>query len=173
MNLDLIPIGRTNKTHGVDGTLRITIEDAFFEDFVAAEVVFLDTGGHPVPFFIDDRWGSGDLFLKLEDIESKEAARPLTDKVLYMRREDMAKPEGETVAAPHMYAKWIGYQIVDAAHGQVGAISAVEELPEQFLAVVEYKGEEVMIPLHEQLISEVDHQKKLVVMELPAGLLEL
>ncbi|MCB0629435.1 MAG: ribosome maturation factor RimM [Saprospiraceae bacterium] len=173
MNLALIPIGRTNKTHGVDGTLRITIEDAFFEDFVAAEVVFLEEGGHPVPFFIDDRWGSGDLFLKLEEIDSKEAARPLTDKVMYLRREDMQHPGGTTEEEPHIFAKWIGYTIIDQTAGPVGVIGSVEELPEQFLAVVEYQGTEVMIPLHEQLISRVDHKKKEVVMDLPEGLLEL
>jgi 16S rRNA processing protein RimM len=173
MNLDLIPIGRTNKTHGVDGTLRITIEDAFFEDFVAAEVVFLETGGNPVPFFIDDRWGSGDLFLKLEEVDSKEAARPLTDKVLFMRREDIQATGRAQEEEPHVYAKWIGYTITDVDYGLVGKISAIEELPEQFLAVVEYQGEEIMIPLHEQLISKVDHHKKEVSMDLPEGLLEL
>lgn len=175
MSIELIPIGRTNKTYGVDGTLRITVKDAFFEDFVAAEVVFLETGGQPAPFFIEDRWGGDVLYLKLEEIDSREAARVLTDKVLSLRKEDVQAPPAHAPAGTiaSAYTKWIGYTIFDQELGEVGVIENIIELPEQLLANLIYQGQEIMIPLHEDLIVAVDQEKKSVTMDLPEGLLAL
>lgn len=175
MSLELVPIGRTNKTHGVDGTLRVTIEDAFWDDFVATEVVFLETGGQPVPFFVEDRWGGDPLYLKLEEVDTREAARPLTNKVLSLRREDISAPENENPEAgeTNVYAKWVGYILSDETLGEIGKIEEIIELPEQFLAGLHYKGQEVMIPLHPDLIGEISHKEKRVTMNLPEGLLEL
>lgn len=175
MSIEIIPIGKTNKTHGVDGTLRITIDEAFLDDFVEAEVVFLETGGQPVPFFIEDRWGGDPLYLKLEEIDSREAARPLTNRVLSLRSEDVRIPSADSggEAGSGAFAKWLGYTIVDRELGKIGAIDAITELPQQFLANLTYRDQEVMIPLHQDLILQVDHSRKTVTMDLPAGLLEL
>lgn len=175
MSIDLVPIGRTNKTHGVDGTLRITVEDTFWDDFVAAEVIFLETGGQPAPFFVEDRWGGDPLYLKLEEIDSREAARPLTNQVIFLRREDLQIPvtEDTKVAQTTFFQRWVGYTIVDDEIGEVGKIEAILELPQQFLAVLQYGGQEVMVPLHEDLITSVDDQVRRVVMDLPEGLLSL
>ncbi|PHN06605.1 ribosome maturation factor RimM [Flavilitoribacter nigricans] len=175
MSIELVPIGKTNKTHGVDGTLRITIEDAFLDDFVDAEVVFLEAGGQPTPFFVEDRWGGDPLYLKLEEVDSREDARPLTNKVLSLRREDISVPEEEQTAVKDSsgFAKWIGYTLSDEALGDIGKIEEVIELPQQFLAGLTYKEQEIMIPLHPDLIVKVAHKEKKVIMNLPEGLLEL
>jgi ribosomal 30S subunit maturation factor RimM len=41
------------------------------------------------------------------------------------------------------------------------------------MAIVVYEGREVLIPLHEDLIVEADHEAQVVTMRLPEGLLEL
>jgi 16S rRNA processing protein RimM len=175
MSFELVAIGKTNKTHGVDGTLRITVKDAFWEDFVAAEVVFLETGGRPTPYFIEDRWGGDPLYLKLEEVDTRETARPLTNKVLSLRREDISLTEDKkpVAADTDAYAVWVGYTLYDVALGEIGKIEEIMELPEQFLAVVQYRGQEVMIPLHAELTEAVSHTEKKVIMTLPEGLLEL
>lgn len=175
MSIELVLIGKTNKTHGVDGTLRITVEDAFLDDFVAAEVVFIETGGQPAPFFIEDRWGGDPLYLKLEEIDSREAARPLTNKPLSLRREDISVPENSTAETVETstYAKWVGYMLIDETLGEIGRIEEIIELPQQFLAGLSYKGQDIMIPLHPDLIVALSHPDKKVTMDLPEGLLEL
>lgn len=175
MSLELVPIGKTNKTHGVDGTLRITIKDAFWDDFVAAEVVFLETGGQPAPFFVEDRWGGDPLYLKLEEVDTREAARPLTNKVLSLRQEDVSAPsqQQQDEAETGVYDKWVGYTLLDGTLGEIGKIEEIIELPEQFLAGLQYKGQDIMIPLHPDLIETVSHDDQEVRMNLPEGLLEL
>lgn len=175
MSIELVPIGRTNKTHGVDGTLRITVKDVFLDDFVAAEVVFLEVGGQAAPFFIEDRWGGDPLYLKLEEVDSREDARPLTNKVLSLRQEDISTTgnEEKEVIDPSSYARWIGYTLKDETLGEIGRIEEIIELPQQFLAGLIYKDQEVMIPLHPELILQLSHKDKTVLMNLPEGLLDL
>lgn len=172
MSIELVPIGKTNKTHGVDGTLRITIADEFLDDFVAAEVLFLEVRGQAVPFFIEDRWGGDPLYLRLDEVNSREDARQLTNKVLSLRREDISNSADHT-EEDSTYSKWIGYTIVDETQGMIGTIDEIMELPQQFLAALKYKGQDIMIPLHPDLIITLSHKEKQVMMNLPEGLLEL
>ncbi len=41
------------------------------------------------------------------------------------------------------------------------------------MAIVETNGKEMMIPLHDQLIVDIDKDQKVIRMEIPEGLLEL
>jgi ribosomal 30S subunit maturation factor RimM len=41
------------------------------------------------------------------------------------------------------------------------------------MAVIELNAHELLIPLHEQLISSIDKDQKIIHMEIPEGLLDL
>jgi 16S rRNA processing protein RimM len=47
------------------------------------------------------------------------------------------------------------------------------DLPQHYLAEVSYQGKPVYIPMHPDLILEVQLDTRRVVMQLPEGLLEL
>ena len=55
----------------------------------------------------------------------------------------------------------------------MGLIEDVREYPQQFLASIQYQEKEVLIPLNEAFIVEIDKTKKLLILDLPDGLLEL
>lgn len=63
--------------------------------------------------------------------------------------------------------------LVDQNAGEIGHITEVLEMPQQEMAAVQYQGREVLIPLNEQFIIEVDHATQKVLMDLPEGLLNL
>jgi 16S rRNA processing protein RimM len=46
-------------------------------------------------------------------------------------------------------------------------------MPQQEIAVVVYQNKEVLIPLNEKLIVSIDEDKKVILMDLPEGLLTL
>lgn len=170
MPIEIIPIGRTNKTHGTDGTMRITIDPAYERDFLAAKVVFLNVSGQATPFFVESRPGNETEFIKLEEVDSREAARSLTNLTLSLRREDIraAGPSPLPQAA-----LLIGYQIEDHTEGRIGEVADVMELPQQLMAVVNYQDREILIPLTEALILDIDPKRRRILMDLPTGLLGL
>lgn len=68
----------------------------------------------------------------------------------------------------------IGWRIEDAASGSGGeVIDAVDHPAQTTLTVRMDDGAEKLIPLAEELIVSVDEEAARIVMELPAGLLEL
>lgn len=166
-----IAIGRVSKTHGVDGALKLKIKDRYWDDFVEAEVLFVESAGKVVPYFIEEFRGGQDPIVKFEDLDQREAAQALSGKEIFMRESDLL-PENE---APNVeqYERFEAYQVTDQELGNLGKIAEIVESPGQYLAILEYQGREVSIPLNPVFIQSVDHAAKTVFVDLPEGLLDL
>jgi 16S rRNA processing protein RimM len=68
---------------------------------------------------------------------------------------------------------FVGYVVLDTRLGILGPITMVDESTINVLLQVDYKGNEILIPAAEELILGVDHDKKLLEVALPDGLLDL
>ena len=56
----------------------------------------------------------------------------------------------------------------------IGTITAIDDNTDNWLFVVERPdGSEVLIPAHEEFISSINQEDKLMVMDLPIGLLDI
>ncbi len=168
-----IQIGNVRKTHGVSGELKYTVDDEYWEDFLEADVLFVDVRGRKTPYFVEGiKTGSLPL-MKFEDIDSREEAGIIANKALFMRSSDLEERTTEEVDVADMFDLLPGYLIVEAEAGEVGAIKEVLEFPQQIMAVVDYKEKEILIPLNDVFIQNIDQQKQVIGMKLPEGLLEL
>ncbi len=56
---------------------------------------------------------------------------------------------------------------------EIGEVIEVIEQPLQVLCKIIYKGNEALIPLHEESLLKVDKKKKQVHVNLPEGLLDI
>lgn len=166
-----VEIGHSKKTHGVDGEVKVFIEPEYLDAFLEAAVVFFDVQGGYVPFFVERIREASALLLKLEDVNSPEAAAAVTGKSLYMRSADLQFVSTGAAAVDYTFLE--GFRIVDRESGPVGPIREILEYPQQVLAVVDYRGKEVLVPLHDQLITRVDKEAQVLEMDLPEGLLAL
>ncbi len=176
-NLKYTHIGRTKKVHGTEGELKVHLFEEFTEDFIAAEFIFLDIDGGKVPFFVENIRMNDTPFVLFEDIMNNEDAVPYTAKQMYLRREDILKDEERqydfTKEDTLQFRKYKGYKIVDLTAGEVGIIEDIIEMPQQEMAQVTYKGNEILLPMNDALIEDVDKKSGIVVMDLPEGILEL
>jgi 16S rRNA processing protein RimM len=66
-----------------------------------------------------------------------------------------------------------GFELTDTTSGLTGTISEVVQHPGQLMAVAIIKGDEVLIPLHPDLIVSVNTRHKTITMTLPEGLVNL
>lgn len=165
-----ISVGKTGKTHGIDGELKFFIEDEFLDDFLDAPAVFLTVAGKQVPFFIESVRGESNLIIKLEEVDSREVALPLAGAEVFLREQDVS--QGVSAAMPD-FAYLEGYTIKDVNAGVIGPIEEVVEFPQQLMAVLTYGGKEILIPLNDQFILKIDEAARRIDMELPEGLLGL
>lgn len=170
---EYIKVGYTKKTFGVRGGLKAHIEDNYLEALINTDVVFLQINNKPTPFFIESIEETNALILYFEEIKTKEEAYPVCAKEIYLRREDIpggAIPDKEEATD---FLGYLNYRMEVKGVGEIGKIEDVMELPEQFMAIIQYQGRELLIPLNEHFIEKVDHQKQMLLMDLPEGLLDL
>ncbi|NJK84168.1 MAG: 16S rRNA processing protein RimM [Saprospiraceae bacterium] len=166
-----IEIGKIIKPHGVKGELKVSVEEAYWEDFNNTKAVFINTLGQKLPYFVKQIQDANNAtILKLEDVNTKEMALTLSSMPMFMREEDITVEVEDFALA---YAFLANYTIIDKTLGEIGKVEEIIELPQQEMAVVSYKNKEVLIPLNQYLIVEINEQAARLIMDLPAGLLEL
>ncbi|MEM8907551.1 MAG: 16S rRNA processing protein RimM, partial [Bacteroidota bacterium] len=152
------------------GELRLVIEEQFWPSLEAVKVVFLEINGRQVPYFVERLRLEYDAFIKFEEIDSKEAARQLASKKLFLKASDIQLVELESDL---QFAQFEGFTLFDETLGKIGEIQRVEAFSQQEIAFVDHQGKEVMIPMNEQLISKTEQTTQEVWMQLPEGLLDL
>ena len=153
-------IGLIRKTHGFKGGLKV--EKYSEEPLKEKESVFIHMGGKPVPFFIQMVSDSKDYaILFLEDASSEEQARKYCGKEILIPSTESSLEE----------THFIGYTCVDSSESLIGTIIDVVEYPQQLM--IRFKEHQNMIPLVEDFIIDMDHDKRVIQLNLPDGLLNL
>lgn len=167
---ELFPIGYVHKQHGVQGelTILLTVDLQSFEP----NFLILEIEGIFVPFFIKNKLIKKDrsALINFEGISSIEKSKKLIGKTIYLPKQDVQIASEPSQSPIH---ELIGYIIIDKTKGKVGTIEAIEEATENVLFVVSYQNTELLIPVVEEFIENIDDQKKIVFTQLPIGLLEI
>ncbi|MBL0006461.1 MAG: hypothetical protein IPP25_04550 [Saprospiraceae bacterium] len=164
-------LGKTLKSHGTGGHLRLLVEDRFRSYIKPGAFVFLDLDGSRVPFMVQAVEDGQHFVMLLADIKGKQESDTLTGKEIWLPLEQV-KPRHQK-SPRNINEKWDDYRIHDQKSGLFYAILRTEEYPQQLMAVVDIEGRDILIPLSDQLITEIDKDQKIIHMEIPEGLLEL
>jgi len=122
-----------------------------------------------LPWFIESVRVKNDteVYLKLETIDSKEAAMRLTRREVWIPEAEFKMHAANT--AP---ISLLGYTIFNGEQ-ELAPILEIIEQPHQVLCRIEMQGREVLIPLHQETLGRIDHEQKTVITTLPEGLLEI
>ena len=167
MNEEYYKIGKIGKPHGVKGEVSFHFSDDVF-DRTDAEYLMLCIDGLLVPFFMEEyRFRSDETALvKFCDIETQERAAELTGCEVFFSRE-MSDSDNENVS----WAEIVGFMIKDIATGNdIGRIASVDDTTVNILFELE---DGTLIPASDELISNINTNKKEIVIELPEGILDL
>lgn len=163
-------IGKFVAVHGLKGELLLKHELGKKTSLKGLQAVFIEEKKDSfLPYFIETTKikSEEETYIKLEGINTREAAMRLTQKQVWLPETDFKKFTAKT--AP---ASLLGYMIINNDES-LGEILELIEQPHQLLCRLEIKGKEVLIPLHEESLQKINHKKKEVLVELPDGLLEI
>ncbi len=149
---------RILKSYGTEGGVIVSAPEVDIEER-ANEPVFISFDGLPVPFFIEEvsPRGGAKYFVKLEDIDSLEAAEELVGK------DADFEEDGEDYAD-----EIIGYTLCNQDGTPVGKITAYEDIPGN--PCLEIEGG-TLIPCPDELIVKVDNRNRKIWLEIADGLL--
>ena len=174
MDSNYFSIGSIVATHGWKGEM--VLKHALGESGSApplkdVDVVFIEERkGSFLPFFVSGvrAKAPGEVYLLLEGVESRERARGMLRKGVYLD-----EPRFRTQVREDSYLYYLGYIVEDAAAGRLGPVAEIMEMPSQLLAKVYREGKELLIPLTESTLQRIDTEGKVIYVELPDGLLEV
>ena len=160
--------------HGTKGELKVQIFDERLEDFLKNEVVFLQIRGKEVPFFVED-YNEKLSTVRFEEVHSGETALPLTSTEMRLRRKDLIPTDEREweVSEGLQYRYLEGFLVVDKTAGEIGKIKEVLDFPQQEMAVVDYDGKDLLVPMNDHLFIQIDEANSQLEVDLPEGLLNL
>jgi len=107
--------------------------------------------------------------LKLEGVITEEQARSFMGLTIYLPKSFLEKVEDEEIELDY----FAGFSLIDVEAGLIGIISEVDKTTDNILFVIPKKNDELLIPAGEEYIQEIDHDKKIIYVKLPEGLLDL
>ena len=162
--------GKLVAVHGLKGELILKHELGKKSSLKDVKAIFIeDKKDSFFPWFIETAKArsANEVLLKLESIDTREAAAKLSQKEIWLTEEDFKK-----LSAKSAPANLLGYTIINNKE-RLNEVLEVIEQPHQMLCRIEINKKEVLIPINESFLKKIDHNKKEMIVELPEGLLDI
>ena len=162
--------GKLVAVHGLKGELILKHELGKKTTLKDLKAIFIeDRRDSFLPWFIETAKArsASEILLKLETINTREAAVKLSQKEVWLTEADFKKYSAKS--AP---ANLLGYTIINNKE-RLSEILEVIEQPHQLLCRIELNNNDVLIPINESFLKKIDHKKREVIVELPEGLIDI
>ena len=158
-------IAQVLKSNGREGELLVGFVGIAPEDIDLEEPVFIEFDGLPVPFYFESFTPRGNTraLVRLTGVRNLTDAEELVGRDV-CAEDDLYEDEDEDLT---------GWTVLDADGTEVGTVTAHEDIPGNPCIWVETGHGEVLVPLREELVLDVDEQKETLRMTIPEGLLNL
>lgn len=168
---DCFYVGTIVNKFSFKGELLVKLDTDEPELFTEMESVFIEIGKNLVPFFIEKSQLHKSLLLrlKIEDIDDEATADSMMKRDLYLPLSFLPKLEGNKF----YFHEVINFKMVDTNHGDIGVITGINDTTTQALFEVDFNGNEILIPLNDHFIDQVDRKNKTIHVTTPDGLIDL
>lgn len=168
-------LGYTSKLHGKQGELIAKLDVDNPEKYKKLESVLIRVHKQDnvlIPFFITNTQvlNNGTIKLKIDDVNDVDSAKELIGKELYLPLTQLPKLTGNKF----YYHEVVGYKVVDEIKGELGIIKEVLDYPTQAIIEITHPSKkEILIPITDQVIKNVNREEQLIEVLAPEGLIDL
>jgi len=168
---DCFYLGKIAKKFSFKGEVLAYLDTDEPELYENLESVFVEFNKHLVPFFIETSSLHKNDFLRIrfEDVKNEEDADAILGNAIYLPLKMLPKLTGNKF----YFHEVIGFEIEDQRLGVFGKIQAVNDTTAQPLFEVLNGEIEMLIPMIDLFLVEIDRANKKVIMNLPEGLVEM
>ncbi len=168
---DCFYLGKVVKKYSFKGEVLVKLDTDEPELFTKMESVFVEQHKNLIPFFIErsSLHKSTLLRVQFEDVNTDAGADQLIGLHLYLPLEFLPKLSGNKF----YYHEIIGFTVNDLTFGNVGSITGVNDSTSQALFEIDRDGKQILIPINDAFIKEVNRANKSILLDVPEGLIEI
>ena len=168
---DCFYLGKIAKKFSFKGEVLLYLDTDEPELYENMESVFVEFNKNLVPFFIENSSLHKNDFLRVqfEDVDSEEEADSILNCDVYLPLSMLPKLSGNKF----YFHEVIGFEIEDKRLGVFGKIVSINDTTAQPLFEVLNGEVEMLIPMIDHFLVEIDRENKKVIMDLPEGLVEM
>ena len=168
---DCFFVGKVVKKYSFKGELLIKLDTDDPELFLEMESVFVEQHKTLIPFFVEHSQlhKSSLLRVQFEDVYDEATANAMLGTELFLPLDFLPPLEG----TKFYYHEIIGFNVTDTRFGDVGVLVGVNDKTAQHLFVIEKLGKEILIPINDLFIKQVDRDNNILGLDVPQGLIEL
>ncbi|MFM8914524.1 MAG: ribosome maturation factor RimM [Flammeovirgaceae bacterium] len=161
-------IGYITRPHGLKGEVTAILTEPI--DLSDISSFFIEYKNSLVPFFIESFSDRGDkTFFKFEEIDSTEKADPLKGCNIFLPKAIRPKLKRGEFYDDEV----VGFKVEDKTKGLLGTVTEVSANGPNRLITLVHNQKEVLIPVHGPFITSTNKSKKLIVVDLPEGFLDI
>ncbi len=163
-----VVIGKFRKPHGIRGEVRMTVLTDFPDLIKKGQTVYV--GEKYQAYKIRNiRWHGGDLLVSLEELPDRTAVEIFRNITVYMKNQDIPAPaEGE-----FYLHQLIGIDIVTDQDINLGKLKEVILTGANDVYLVDSpEGKEILLPATEEVVLNIDLEKRKMLVHIIPGLLD-
>jgi 16S rRNA processing protein RimM len=170
MNVNHVKVGTVVSKHGYKGDIKINISSFNLNTFPDLAHLFIELDGSYIPFSINEirSFSKNVLIVKLKEINSEEEVDDIIHKNIYV---DSTKIEYKKDSG-FFYDDLINFNVFKDSQ-KIGTIENINSNLPQPVFEIKYDSRLVLIPIHEDLIKEIDKGNNIIHLDIPDGLLEI
>lgn len=168
----LLTVGRVGRAQGVRGEVVVDVRTDDPDLRFAPGIVLVTDPARVGPLTVGrTRWQGAKLVVRFRNTPDRAAAEALHGVLLQVEVAEDARPDDPDEYYDHQL---VGLAVVTTDGTAVGEVAEVLHLPAQeVLAVRRLDGGEALVPFVAAIVPEVDLAGRRVVLDPPAGLLDL
>ncbi|MHC1775087.1 MAG: ribosome maturation factor RimM [Lentimicrobium sp.] len=164
-------LGKITRLFAAKGALQVYLDTDSPENYLKMESVFVRMNGQLIPFFIEsiELRHNNMAVVTFSDVDSVEMATLLLNCDLFLPETLLPPLTGNRF----YYHEIKGFRVVDKNFGETGTVEEVLEYPHQAVLRVLLRNKEILIPITDDIVLDVDREERIIHTEAPEGLIEL
>ncbi|MBO7288212.1 MAG: 16S rRNA processing protein RimM [Bacteroidales bacterium] len=163
-------VGKIVKTHGLKGEVTLRIDNEQFDEIEELNYFLLELNDILIPYFIENiTYHSNKSFILFQDMKTLEEASNLVGTAVYLPLELLPEKDGNDFYSHEV----VDFLVVDEEKGELGNVREIIEYPTQSLIQIVINEKEVLIPIHDDIIQNVDREAKKIFIKAPNGLIDM
>ena len=164
-------LGKVTRKFSFKGELIVFLDTDTPSHYYGLKKIFLKVDNSYIPYFISkiSKYKNNSVRVKFEDVKNESEAMELINYEIFLPMEELPKLEGKKF----YYHEVIGFKVIDINHGEIGEITHINDQTPQHLFLVKSSGKEILIPINDDFILDLDRINKIVNLKIPEGLLKI